>query len=180
MEGSLTIPEVSHEIVCDNLSHFTVSYIIVLHEFLDDCLQYNWTLSTEASSEVNAIFALAKSRLPTAIETKLATFPSAIIDAHGRDLTISTDASRTGTPAPASTPPSGPAVAATSQTAASASVKRKADTVKVNSATVVVEAEFHAAADDLFSLLTDEKRIPIWTRAPAQVCRFFCSRGIHG
>lgn len=138
---------------------------------MDDCLQYNWTLSTEASSEVNAIFALAKSRLPTAIETKLATFPSAIVDAHGKDLRISADASRTGTPAPASTPPSGPAVAATSQTATS--VKRKADTVKVNSTTVIVEAEFHAAADDLFSLLTDEKRIPVWTRAPAQVCRFF-------
>lgn len=26
-----------------------------------------------------------------------------------------------------------------------------------------------AAADDLFGLLTDEKRIPMWTRAPAQV-----------
>ena len=25
-----------------------------------------------------------------------------------------------------------------------------------------------AAADDLFSLLTDEKRIPAWTRAPAR------------
>lgn len=106
----------------------------------------------------------------------LATFPSAIIDAHGRDLTISNDPSRTGTPAPTSTTQSGPpvvsAVAAASQTA-SAPVNRKADTAKVNSTTVVVEADFHAAADDLFSLLTDEKRIPIWTRAPAQVCFFF-------
>jgi len=38
----------------------------------------------------------------------------------------------------------------------------------VNTSTVEVEATFMAAADDLFSLFTDEKRIPIWTRASAQ------------
>ena len=37
-----------------------------------------------------------------------------------------------------------------------------------NTTTVTVDAHFMAAADDLFSLLTDEKRIPQWTRAPAQ------------
>jgi len=34
---------------------------------------------------------------------------------------------------------------------------------------VEVEATFHASADDLFSLLTDEKRIPTWSRAQAKV-----------
>jgi activator of HSP90 ATPase len=115
---------------------------------------------------VNAVFALAQSRLPVAIETKLSTFPSAIIDSHGKDLTISGDPSRTGTPAPNNTPPSGPG-ASTSHT--SAPMKPKPKAAKVNSATVVVEADFHASADDLFGLLTNEKRIPIWTRAPAQV-----------
>lgn len=32
-----------------------------------------------------------------------------------------------------------------------------------------VNATFQAAADDLFDLLTNEKKIPMWTRAPAQV-----------
>jgi len=131
--------------------------------------QYNWTLSTDASPEVSAIFDLAKSRLPVAIETKLATFPSAIFDTHGKDLTISADASRTGTPAPASTPPSGTGSSLNAQPVASAPPKPKSRPVKVNSTTVVVEADFHASAEDLFSLLTDEKRIPAWTRAPAQV-----------
>jgi activator of HSP90 ATPase len=36
---------------------------------------------------------------------------------------------------------------------------------------VVKEATFMAAADDLFGLFTDERRIPSWTRAPAQVIR---------
>ncbi|KAF9532883.1 activator of Hsp90 ATPase [Crepidotus variabilis] len=152
--GSLLIPEVSHEIICDNLSDFV----------------YNWSLSTESSPEVNAIYAFAKSRLPTAIETKLATLPGAIIDSHGRDLTVSADPSRTGTPVPTTAPPTASAsstVTAT-QAGASAPVKPKGSAAKVNSTTVVVEAEFRASADDLFSLLTDEKRIPAWTRAPAQ------------
>jgi len=150
VQGLLTIPEVSHEIVCDNLSNFA----------------YNWTLSTAASPEVNAVFALAQSRLPVAIETKLATFPSAIIDIHGKDLTISGDPSRTGTPIPTNMPPSGLG-ASTSQLLAPP-VKPKPKAAKLNATTVVVEADFQASADDLFRLLTDEKRIPAWTRAPAQ------------
>jgi activator of HSP90 ATPase len=117
---------------------------------------------------VNAVFALAQTRLPVAIETKFATFPIAIIDSHGKDLTISSDPSRTGTPAPTNTPPSGLG-ASSSHVSAPVPVKPKPKAAKVNSATVVVEAEFRASADDLFGLLTDEKRIPAWTRAPAQV-----------
>ena len=45
----------------------------------------------------------------------------------------------------------------------------------MNTSTVEVEATFMAAADDLFSLFTDEKRIPFWTRAPAQASPFFCA-----
>ena len=119
---------------------------------------------------MNAIFSLAKSRLPVAIETKLATFPTAIVDSHGKDLTVSADPSRTGTPAPTNTPPSGPG-ASSSRASAPVPVKPKPKPkARLNSTTVVVEADFHASADDLFGLLTNEKRIPTWTRAPAQVC----------
>lgn len=118
---------------------------------------------------MDSVFALAQSRLPVAIETKFATFPSAIIDTHGKDLTISGNPSRTGTPLPTDTPPSGfPAVSSQP----SAPAKSKAKTAKVNATTVVVEADFQASAADLFELLTDEKRIPAWTRAPAQVSPF--------
>ena len=55
-----------------------------------------------------------------------------------------------------------------------AQAKLEKDTAKkeakaVNATTVSVEAAFMASADDLFSILTDEKRIPAWTRAPAKV-----------
>ncbi|KAF5330869.1 hypothetical protein D9619_005289 [Psilocybe cf. subviscida] len=150
VNGTVTIPEVSHEIICDKLSDFV----------------FNWTLLTNPSPEVNAVFALARSRLAAAIEAKFTTFPAAIIDTHGRDLTVSGEPSRVGTPANSNANAAPGAVASTS---ASTPVKPKAPEAKnLNTTTVKVEADFRASADDIYSLLTDEKRIPAWTRAPAQ------------
>ena len=36
-------------------------------------------------------------------------------------------------------------------------------------ATVEVRASLHASAEDIWGLLTDEKRIPMWSRSPAKV-----------
>ena len=121
---------------------------------------------------MDALFQLAKTRLPSALEAKFATFPAAIIDTHGKDLTVSAQPSRQGTPAPA-----GSSAAPAAATGNDAALKKKADgagavksTQKANNTTSVsVDAHFMASADDLFNLLTDEKRIPSWTRAPAKV-----------
>jgi activator of HSP90 ATPase len=146
--GKLSIPEVSHEITLDKLSDYV----------------YDWTLDTASSPAVNALFAFVKTRLPPALEAKFAEFPGALIDTHGKDLTVSGQPSRTGTP--------GPSVDAVAATAASASTTvPKPAPVKqsqINTSNVVKEATFMAASDDLFGLFTDEKRIPLWTRAPAQ------------
>ncbi|XP_006457949.1 hypothetical protein AGABI2DRAFT_63138 [Agaricus bisporus var. bisporus H97] len=147
VKGSLTIPEISHEIICDKLSDFV----------------YEWSLST-SSAGADSVFALAKKSLCAALETKLATFPSAIIDTHGKDLTVSAQPSRTGTPTP-STPADKPA-ASVARSALSQAIRSETDE-KVNTTTVTASAIFQASADDLFALLTDEKKIPSWTRAPA-------------
>ncbi len=127
--------------------------------------KYQWSLTSESSPETTALLVLAKERLPTALEAKFAVFPVDLIDTHGRDIIVgSNEPSRTSSPAPppSSAPASGGApgrakkVAATSQ--------------GINTSVVNVEATFHASAVDLFSLLTDEKRIPTWSRAPAKVC----------
>ncbi|PCH37688.1 hypothetical protein WOLCODRAFT_22763 [Wolfiporia cocos MD-104 SS10] len=150
VEGKLVIPEVSHEVTLDGLSDYA----------------YEWTLTTESSPAVDALFQLAKARLPVALETKFAEFPTAIIDTHGKDLTVSAEPSRQGSPAPSalsnSVKPSASASASTPKPA----VKKPASAV--NTATVTVDANFMASADDLFDLLTSEQRIPAWTRAPAQ------------
>ena len=152
VKGRLTIPEVSHEITLDGLSSYS----------------YEWRLSTKRTPEVEAIFDLVRSRLPTALEAKFAEFPVAIIDTHGKDLTVSGQPSRVGTPANAP----GPAATATSAPSTSTPVPpvqpKKTEQKALNTKTVTVQSTFQASADDLFSLLTDEKRIPAWTRAPAK------------
>ena len=179
VKGTLTIPEVSHEIICDKLSDFVVSKIRrplsrrVTRERLllmvsDGFDQYEWSLTTDPSPEVNALFTVAQLRLPKVLETKFSSFPSVIIDVHGKDLTVSADPSRSGTPAPG-TSASVPVAAVASSSSSAPVAKPKPRAKNVNSATVVVEADFQASADDLFGLLTDAKRIPMWTRGPAEV-----------
>lgn len=123
-------------------------------------------MSTASSPPVDAVLKLARSRLPAVLEAKFTQFAAAIIDVHGKDLTVSTEPSRSGTPANAPTPPV-PAAAATSTPPARAAPAVKSESL--NTTRVSVNATFMAAADDLFDLLTNEKRIPMWTRAPAQV-----------
>ncbi|GJE96420.1 activator of Hsp90 ATPase [Phanerochaete sordida] len=149
--GKLSIPEVSHEITLDGLSEY----------------QWNWSLSTERSPAVDKVFALARARLPVALEAKLSEFPSALIDTHGKDLMVSAEPSRTGTPAPAASVNTASSAAPASAPVAAKPAAKK-DAKAVNATTVSVEASFMASADDLFSILTDEKRIPSWTRAPAK------------
>ncbi|KZT34712.1 hypothetical protein SISSUDRAFT_1052399 [Sistotremastrum suecicum HHB10207 ss-3] len=143
VKGTLTIPEVSHEITLDGLSDYV----------------YEWALTTASSPAVDAVYSLAKKRLPAALETKFAEFPVVLTDTHGKDITVSTanstEPSRVSTPSiPSGIKPAVPAV-------------KKVEKA-INTATIKVECSFMASADDLFSLLTDEKRIPSWTRAPAQ------------
>ena len=108
--------------------------------------------------------------MPEALEAKFSAFPAAITEIHGKDLQVSSNAasaepSRTGTPAPAPVPTVGSG--ASSSASAPKAVKQDKP---VNTTTVDVEASFMASADDLFEMMTDENKIPMWTRAPAQVC----------
>jgi len=158
VKGSLVIPEVSHEITVDQLSDYS----------------YQWSLDTASSPAVDAVFKLAQTKLRTALETKFAEFPIAIIDIHGRDLIVSGANSGTATPSGAegsgaSTPSAGPnlgAAASFNPPVAQAKSTKKSEKV-VNTSTVSREARFMASADDLFGLLTDERRIPTWSRAAA-------------
>jgi activator of HSP90 ATPase len=126
--------------------------------------KYQWSLTSPSSPETAALFALAKDRLPTALEAKFAAFPVDLMDTHGKDMIVgSNEPSRTSSPAPP--PASAPASGGTPGLAKKATAPKK----KINTSMVEVEATFQASADDLFSLLTDEKRIPAWSRAQAKV-----------
>ncbi|KAI0820237.1 activator of Hsp90 ATPase [Trametes gibbosa] len=159
VSGKLTIPEVSHEITLDGTSDYV----------------YEWSITTSRTPAVDSLFKLAKARLPAALEAKFSAFPAAIIDTHGKDLTVSADPSRQGSPAPSA--PAVPAAAVAAKSAGGDAAPKKkatnAGAVKssgqaLNTTTVTVDAHFMAPADDLYAILTDEKRIPQWTRAPAK------------
>jgi activator of HSP90 ATPase len=118
---------------------------------------------------VDALYALAKSRLPTALEVKFAEFASAIIDTHGKDLTVSTEPSRSATPVgptAASTSATNSAAPSTSTTTPSVPAKpvsKKAEEkLSLNKAPIEVQADFMAAASDLFKTFTDENAIRRW------------------
>lgn len=105
------------------------------------------------------MYKLAKARLPTALEAKFAEFPVVMLDLHGKDIqvkngsqTATPNESGRSTPLPVAPPPQ----------------PKKVDPPKaLNTRTIKVKATFMATAEDLFGLLTDERRIPSWTRAPA-------------
>jgi activator of HSP90 ATPase len=146
VSGKVVVPEVSHEVTVDHLSDYV----------------YEWSLSTARSPAVDAVFALARAKLPPALEAIFSTFASAIVTTHGGDLTVSgasTPNTGTSTPAPA---------AAKAAAVLPVNLAKKIHDKAVNTARVSVEATFMASADDLFSIFTDEKRIPMWTRAAAQ------------
>jgi len=87
-----------------------------------------------------------------------------LVDTHGKDIIVgSNEPSRTSSPAPASLP------ASANSGAPGLAKKAAASSRKINTSTVEVDGTFQASADDLFALLTDEKRIPTWSRAPAKV-----------
>ncbi|TEB39608.1 hypothetical protein FA13DRAFT_1618877 [Coprinellus micaceus] len=149
VKGSLQIPEVSHEIICDGLSDYV----------------FNWSLDTSSSAEVDAVYKLARSALQKSIESKLSGLPAAIVDNHAKDIHIS--ASGTATPVNEASSSSATPAAKAAASVAPAAVKSSAPKKSLNTSDVIVDGNFQASADDLFALLTDEKRIPAWTRNAA-------------
>jgi activator of HSP90 ATPase len=167
-KGILTIPEVSHEITLDGISDYvvcaSVSHLLRTAASLKRLEKYQWSLTSESSPDTTTLFALAKEKLPTALETKFAAFPVDLVDTHGKDMIVgSNEPSRTSSPVPP------PASASANSGVPGAAKKAAASLRKFNTSVVEVQATFHASADDLFSLLTDEKRIPTWSRAQAKV-----------
>ena len=89
---------------------------------------------------------------------------------------MSTEPSRIGTPVQPTNATSAPPNVATTAPALKPVVKSlPSKTTAVNTSTVEVEATLKAPADDLFNLFTDEKRIPIWTRASAKASLISCA-----
>jgi activator of HSP90 ATPase len=94
------------------------------------------------------------------LSAKFDSFAPALVAAHG-DLAPSQSGSGSSTPAYAPAPPA---------PAAKEEKKPVKESAVGNTATVTVEARLQASGEDIWGLLTDEQKIPMWARAPAKVC----------
>ena len=119
------------------------------------------------------MYELTRKQLPPLLKAKFAEFPDALVEVHGRDLKVT--GSGTATPNGTSTPTvSAPTPVPVQPTTTTATKK-----AQLNFSTVKVDANFMVSAEDMFDLLTDDSRIPAWTRASAKVSLILLINGLE-
>ncbi|EPQ28172.1 uncharacterized protein PFL1_04499 [Pseudozyma flocculosa PF-1] len=152
-EGTITFPEVSHEV-----------------EDEGDEYRFETEMTTSSSAATQSLYDAVRKELAPSLRPAFHAFRQNLIDAHAKDLghegTPSAPGSGTSTPATSSAAPSATASAA----AATATPASKAAPAKVStsSSDVRVSSQLAASITDLWDLLTNPAKIPMWTRSPAQ------------
>ncbi|KAG8885514.1 hypothetical protein FRB97_000839 [Tulasnella sp. 331] len=148
VEGTITLPEVSHEVGADG----------------DGDYQFETTLTTETPA-ARELYAITRKHLPAYLKKKLDPLPAEMLAAHGKDLRVEGTPSASGT----ATPVSGVGPAATAANVAAKMKTTEAKAIKgFNTSTVKIDATFAVSASDLFDLLTEEQKIVMWSRAAAK------------
>ncbi|CAO1626222.1 unnamed protein product [Sympodiomycopsis kandeliae] len=158
--GKIRFPEISHEI-----------------EDQDD--EYTW--ETELESEIGNGSRNDKDKIYQSVRKNfiekqlipiLKSFRSTLIDTHARDL--GHDGAATGSSSGTATPSSQPAAGSSSsatKTAATSTVKTTSTTkskVAVSDEVIELEGSNACSKADLWDILTNQARIPMWTRSPAE------------
>lgn len=139
VEGKITIPEIMHDNDEDD-------YVFEIEIFSD-------------TKEKAAARELVKQDMVPKLRSLLQTFPKALIDAHGKDVLIASQAGVS------------PAVG-TATNASNASVTRSAGLTssastdkKVNTSSISETYEFQTLAKELYLAFVDKSRVAAWTRA---------------
>jgi len=134
-------------------------------------------MTSANSSTSTPIYNLVRKQLAPSLLPHFHSFRSTLIETHAADLGHASPAGGSGTSTPAPLPASSTSTTAApkSTPAPSASVPTPAESEKktkgISTATkdVVVEATLAIEAKDLWDLLTNPAKIPMWSRAPAEV-----------
>jgi hypothetical protein len=130
------------------------------------------------------VLSYARRAFPPVLTDKLNSFRTELLAAHGSVAAeaaaaagISPSASGTSTPTSAAGGSSSSAPAPAPAKAATPAPAPKEEKKKVGGTAVVqAEANLQASADDIWGLLTDQNRIPMWSRSPAKVGQIRLSR----
>jgi activator of HSP90 ATPase len=145
----------------------TSSVLLFYNQALAD-QQFEFRLTSTENPESKALLQYIRQAYPDSLKEKFNAFRPALIAAHGQPTSDSP--SGTSTPNPAASSSSyAPAPPAKSETKADKPVASGSGSKVGNTATVEVKATLQASADDIWGLLTDEKRIPMWSRSAAKV-----------
>ncbi|WAR59819.1 hypothetical protein PtB15_11B460 [Puccinia triticina] len=153
--GTLTIPEISHDMVESD-------YV------------FDGALDSGGKTEVES---QAKKSLGPAMCKIFQAFPKAIIDAHGAGFYKENGMSPSETPGGSGTstpqPTAGNLQTKSAPTAAPVPVDDPSTKTSkgdvVNTSSVRIDGQFMCSASDLFDFLTDESKIPMWSRNPAKM-----------
>ncbi|KAK4701521.1 activator of Hsp90 ATPase protein 1, partial [Phenoliferia sp. Uapishka_3] len=148
----------------------TLVALEVSHDMDEDEYVFQSTLDTGTGQEAEAFNKVAKKALADKLRRKFPAFAPAMIEVHGKDLLADDGVDDSASASGASTP-SAPASKATPASVAQTVQKPVGADGKAtfNTAIVKADAEFACTADDLFNFLTDETKIPLWSRNPAKM-----------
>ncbi|MBW0464834.1 hypothetical protein O181_004549 [Austropuccinia psidii MF-1] len=150
--GTLTIPEISHDME-------ETDYV------------FESSLDSDGKPELES---RAKKLLGQAMCKVFQAFPKAIVETHGAGFYKDNGISPSGTPLTSGT--STPATNLQTKSAPTTApvpvvdpLAKSNNTKTINTTNIRIEAQFMSSASDLFDVLTDEEKIPTWSRNTAQM-----------
>lgn len=113
-------------------------------------------------------YVAVKKALPPILKEVFTRFQQTLIDVHGKDL-LAVDSEPASASTSGTSTPSGaaPITLATKAVEEKNTEATKAG-AKINTSTVKVNGRFQISATDLWDLLTNESKIPTWSRSAAQ------------
>lgn len=155
--GTITFPEVSHEV-----------------EDEGDEYRFETEMSTSSTAASQTLYDAVRKQLAPSLRPVFHAFRTELIEANAKDLGHESPATTSGasTPNPSSQNPAAAAAAPTPSSGATSNAAKstgnKSSKVSTSSSDVRVTSELAISTANLWDLLTNPARIPMWTRAPAQ------------
>lgn len=128
-------------------------------------------MTTSTSVETQALYEAVRSQLAPSLLPHFHAFREQLIQANAKDLGHDENASpsTSGATTPQTGAKNGTAATTTAAATAPNAQKAKSASSGLSTTKVEVEADLSISREDLWDLLTNQARIPMWTRAPAQV-----------
>lgn len=126
--------------------------------------QYEFSLIKD-----DAFRTFLRSDFPPVLAAKFDSFPKVLVEKHGQPTTTTPSGSASGSATPQDITVEAEPEAQPAQ--AKKPVVEEKKSVVGGTSSVEVESRLAASAEDMWLFLTDEKRVPMWTRSPAKVGR---------